>query len=118
MMNTPLVAGSNITITWRETAITQHVNRPCPCQNLTQKFESVITRHCGGSYSQGARWEDMDYSQCGLTIRSIRLCEALQVRKTLLCSSWNIHAIFQVEATKGTGKGSGECDLISCHPGC
>ena len=80
--NISLVAGSNITISWRETAITQQANRPCPCQNLTRRFGSVIIRHCGGSYSQGARWEDMDYSHCGFTDRIIRLCEALQVRNT------------------------------------
>ena len=53
-------------------------SHPCPCQNLTQQFGSVITRHCGGSYSHGAEWKAMDYSQCGFTERII---EALQVRK-------------------------------------
>ena len=83
--NISLIAGINITISWRKTTIAQQVNRPCPCQNQTRQFESVITRRCGGSYSQGARWEDMDYTRCGFTERIIKICEALQVRNTLLC---------------------------------
>ena len=82
--NISLTAGSNITISWRETTIAQQANRPCPCQNQTRQFESVITRRCGGSYSQGARWEDMDYTHCGFTDRIIKICEALQVRNILL----------------------------------
>ena len=61
-------------IKWNETMILQQVKKPCPCQTLTQVF---ITRHCGGSYSQGAQWMDMDTTQCNFTDRSLQLCEAL-----------------------------------------
>lgn len=81
VQNIPLVAGSNITISWRESAIMLQSSQPCPCQNLTLRFGSMITRRCGGNYSQGARWEDMDYSSCGLTSRIIQLCEAEQVHE-------------------------------------
>ena len=54
--------------------ILQQVKQPCPCQTLTQAF---ITRCCGGSYSQGAQWMNMDTTQCNLTERSLKLCEAL-----------------------------------------
>ena len=61
-------------IKWNESMILQQVKQPCPCQTLTQVF---ITRHCEGSYSQGAQWMDMDTTQCNLTERSRQLCEAL-----------------------------------------
>ena len=62
-------------IKWNETMILQQVKQPCPCQTqLTQVF---ITRHCGGSYSQGAKWMDMVTTQCKFTERSLKLCEAL-----------------------------------------
>ena len=77
----PLVKHSNIMTSWSETKISIQAHQPCPCQNLTQYHGKMITRRCGGSYSQGAMWENMDYSQCGLTSRSIKLCEALQVRR-------------------------------------
>ena len=75
----PIVNQSSITVSWSETEISQQSHQPCPCQNLTQQYGNVITRLCGGSYSQGAVWENMDYSKCGLTSRSIELCEALLV---------------------------------------
>ena len=75
----PLIPGSNITVNWRETEISVLAAEPCPCQSLIKKYGTTITRRCGGSYSQGGLWESMDYSRCGLTSRTIELCEALQV---------------------------------------
>ena len=63
-------------IKWNETMILQQVKQPCPCQTLTKVF---ITCRCEGSYSQGAQWMDMDTTQCNLTERSLKLCEALSL---------------------------------------
>ena len=54
--------------------ILQEAKQPCPCQTLTQ---NSITRHCGGSFSQGAQWMDMVTTQCNFTEKSLKLCEAL-----------------------------------------
>ena len=69
-----------ILINWNETEIGQFISQPCPCQDLignsaTQNGVFNITRRCGGSYSMGGRWEDVEYKiQCGLTDIALELC--------------------------------------------
>ena len=76
--------GSSIMISWEETELSEEASVPCPCQNITLQHGRIITRHCGGSYSQGAVWSAMDYSQCGLNTKGIiLLCEALLVRELI-----------------------------------
>ena len=71
------IAGENIS--WNEAQILQLVSLPCPCRNLTLQYHTMITRRCGGSYSHGAVWEEVDSSNCGFTNSTLRLCEALNV---------------------------------------
>ena len=73
----------NITFDWPETEIGHSISQPCPCldligSSLTPKRLFInITRRCGGSYSMGGRWEEVDYQpQCGLTDIALKLCQA------------------------------------------
>ena len=68
---------------------------PCPCQNLIKQYGNMISRRCGGSYSQGGVWNSMDYSQCGLTSRTIELCEALHVSEATACMYINMNALIE-----------------------
>ena len=37
---------------------------------------ATISRRCGGTYSEGASWDEVDYSQCRFTSITLKLCEA------------------------------------------
>lgn len=37
---------------------------------------ATISRRCGGTYSEGASWDEVDYSQCHFTSITLKLCEA------------------------------------------
>jgi len=60
-------------------------SQQCPCQDLADVAigTKTVLRHCGGTYTHGAQWADVDFSQCGLSVIAIQLCEATLVRSEL-----------------------------------
>ena len=72
----------DIILYWSESEIGHSITFPCPCQALignpaTANRSLNATRRCGGNYSMGAHWEEVNYqAQCGLTYIAIELCKA------------------------------------------
>ena len=68
----------SITLTWPETDINATHSHPCPClDNLGMPAQQpVVTRRCGGNQTSaaGARWQPVDYSQCGFNDTAFQLC--------------------------------------------
>ena len=48
---------------WPESSIGQVIQVPCPCEDILQSGE-MASRTCGGTFSLGGQWMDVDYSQC------------------------------------------------------
>ena len=70
-------------VDWPETNLGVTVNVPCPCTEFAGSLAGRAFRYCGGTYSQGARWEaSADISDCSAlnSETTRRLCEAARVR--------------------------------------
>lgn len=77
----------NVYVTWPESEIsTDPVNTSCPCGtiNATRFGHPNLTRICGGSYTYGANWEDVDKSGCDYNNNTYKLCSVTQVRRMML----------------------------------
>ena len=73
-------------ILWPELAIGQDVQLPCPCEDVLQSGQ-MASRACGGTYTQGGQWEDVNYNQCDSVTKEVtnRLCSlAMQVSIIIL----------------------------------
>ena len=83
----PLIEDSTIARNWTESEINIVLNNTCPskCMNLVAESyrEGVIRRRCGGTYTHGAHWEEVDLSQCGLSPIALQLCEATLVGRSV-----------------------------------
>ena len=66
----------SVTLTWPETDINVTHSHPCPClDNLSMGTQQpVVTRRCGENQTSGARWQPVDYSQCGFNDAAFQLC--------------------------------------------
>ena len=77
---TPFDIGSNVSteIEWPETSLGDTASVPCPCAEFAGSLAGRAYRYCGGTFSQGAHWEEFDISRCealsSMTTR--RLCVA------------------------------------------
>ena len=71
----------SISLTWPESDINVTLSRPCPClDNLGMgTHQPFVTRTCGGNQTSGARWQPVDYSQCGFNDITFQLCTTGQV---------------------------------------
>ena len=72
----------NVYVTWPESEIgTEPVKTSCPCGDLNANRygHPNLTRVCGGSYTYGAEWEEMDASGCNFTDHTYRLCSLTMV---------------------------------------
>lgn len=67
-------------VAWPESNIGQVVQLPCPCDDLLQSGNKT-SRTCGGTYSHGGQWLDVDYSQCGAVVNQVTniLCSIAMV---------------------------------------
>ena len=85
-----LIPGGAITYSWVESEIGTTVSQPCPCQDLVDLSgeAGMVVRHCGGTYSHGAQWREVDFSRCGLSVIAIQLCEVTLVCNLLLHSHY------------------------------
>ena len=70
-----------IDIDWPETNLGITVSVPCPCAEFAGSLAGRAFRHCGGTYSQGARWEDFDVGNCNIlkSETTLHLCKAAKV---------------------------------------
>ena len=67
---------------WPEAAPGSTVSTPCPCAEAEGPLPGTVIRQCGGNYSHGARWSDVDNSQCAA--RSLgQLCALVKVSCTI-----------------------------------
>ena len=69
-------------MSWPESEIgSQPVKLSCPCGrlNATQYGNPNLTRVCGGTYTYGAEWEEVDPAQCNYTDNTYKLCSVTQV---------------------------------------
>ena len=69
-------------IDWPETNLGNTASAPCPCSEFAGSLAGRAYRYCGGTSSQGARWErKIDISSCEALNLEItgRLCEAAKV---------------------------------------
>ena len=73
---------------WQKTEIGSVNYEPCPCNEF---FNAQAVRQCGGSFTEGAMWNEPDYSQCEAALSqitrsriTINLCLA-----TLVCINHN-----------------------------
>ena len=82
-----LIPGGAIIYSWAESEIGTTLTQPCPCRDLVDipGGTGTVIRHCGGTYTHGAQWREVDFSRCGLSVTAIQLCEA-----TLVCSQYAI----------------------------
>ena len=64
-----LFAGdTSSTFSWPETNLGDPVlHQPCPNQ-AGSNFINTVSRYCGGSFSSGAQWSDVDFSQCSVWV--------------------------------------------------
>ena len=62
-------------ILWPELAIGQEIQLPCPCEDVLQSGQ-MASRACGGAYSQGGQWENINYNRCDSVTNEVtnRLC--------------------------------------------
>ena len=70
-------------IDWPETDLDVEVNVSCPCAEFAGSLAGRALRYCGGTYSQGARWDTAaDITSCSALNSEItrRLCVAARVR--------------------------------------
>ena len=70
-------------IDWPETDLDVEINVSCPCAEFAGSLAGRALRYCGGTYSQGARWDTAaDITSCSALNSDItrRLCEAARVR--------------------------------------
>ena len=75
----PIIPGcSALVYNWTESDIGDTVTYPCPCQDLLDASSDPVSivRHCEGTYTFGAEWEEVDSSQCGLSMVALQLCAA------------------------------------------
>ena len=70
-------------VTWPESEIGTVVKQSCPCGTLdAERYgHPNLTRLCGGSYTYGAKWEQVDAAECNYTENTYRLCSVTQVSK-------------------------------------
>ena len=76
----PFDSSSNISteIEWPETSLGDTASVPCPCAEFAGSLAGRAYRYCGGTFSQGAYWEEFDISRCEALNSMItrRLCVA------------------------------------------
>lgn len=67
----------SLTLTWPESSIGFTHSFPCPCLDYFGMGASqpMVTRTCGGNFISKARWQPVDYSSCGFTDITFKLCE-------------------------------------------
>ena len=67
----------SLTLTWPESNIGSTHFFPCPCLDYFGMGTSqpMVTRTCGGNFISKARWQPVDYSSCGFTDITFKLCE-------------------------------------------
>lgn len=66
----PLMSSSlldNAIYSWPETEIGETIFQLCPMPAEPSSSDN-ISRYCGGSYSSGAKWSDVDFSQCSVWV--------------------------------------------------
>lgn len=89
-------ANGGVEYQWPETEIGERVQ--LPCSGTTGSGTSAY-RECGGSYSQGAEWEEIDDCECRLNVDNTEsmntqeLCEIItQVSLAKYC--WSMYLIY------------------------
>ena len=72
-------------VLWPESDIGQIVQQPCPCEDFLQSGEKA-RRTCGGTYSLGGKWMDVDYAPCVTLMNQVTntLCSIALVRHNAL----------------------------------
>ena len=72
-----IAQGVGIHLRWNESDINSRLSQPCPCKDIiAAPANATISRRCGGTYSEGASWDAVDYTQCRFTSITLKLCEA------------------------------------------
>ena len=72
-----IAQGVGIHLRWNESDISSNLSQPCPCKDIiAAPANATVSRKCGGTYSEGASWDEVDYSQCRFTSITLKLCEA------------------------------------------
>ena len=75
--------GLEVILEWPEADLGMVITVQCPCGNLSDlggaEFNRVATRHCGGSFSSGAMWEEAMIRACNFSIATRRLCQIAEV---------------------------------------
>ena len=82
----PLSVEYGVYVKWPESEIGADpviINCPCGKLNATQYGSPQLSRVCGGSYTYGAQWKEVDATQCNYTDNTYKLCSVTQVR--LMC---------------------------------
>lgn len=72
-----IAQGVGIHLRWNESDISSNLSQPCPCKDIiAAPANATVSRKCGGTYSEGASWDEVDYTQCRFTSITLKLCEA------------------------------------------
>lgn len=75
----PIFPGSEkFRYSWVESELVEVANDSCPCQRFLAEADPVagrVTRQCGGTYTNGAQWDDTGFGDCGLSKLALQLCE-------------------------------------------
>ena len=77
--------GLDVVLMWPETDLGVTVSLQCPCGNLSalqggDTFNRRATRTCGGSFTEGAQWEEPMQMACNFSSATRRLCQVASVR--------------------------------------
>ena len=74
-------------IHWPETNLGNRASAPCPCAEFAGSLAGRAFRYCGGTYSQGVKWEEnVNTSGCNVlnSPEIKRLCEAAELLAKVL----------------------------------
>lgn len=75
-------------LNWPEANLGEIVEIDCPCGNLSAlglgSINRRASRQCGGSFSEGALWEDPVDLACNFSSITRRLCEVASVSEILV----------------------------------
>ena len=75
--------GLSVILEWPESDIGQTISLPCPCGNLSavsnESINKNATRECGGTFTQGAKWDIAMSSPCNFSSVTRRLCQVANV---------------------------------------
>ncbi len=77
--------GLEVIVEWPEADLGENVTVQCPCGNLSalsggnENFVRTASRICGGSFSDGAVWEEAMVLACNFSIATRQLCQIANV---------------------------------------